>query len=344
MANASPRNSSQPDPGNGAVGDRSRPALRGFDLRLFQELQKDGRTPFVTIAERLGVSEAHVRKRVAKLSQAEVFSITAIADPQVLGVDSMALIGLHVHGGQAAAVAETLVSMDGIEYVVQTAGGFNVLAEAACRSSSDLYCLLREVRAIDGVLSTETFVYLNLIRQQFQWSLDGARDGVRSEGSYAVDELDIRLIEELQRDGRAPFRRIAANVGVSERVVSNRVALMLDQNVLQVIAVGNPATLGFEAMAWLGIKVNPSVKLEDAAAALSDVNGIDYVVIPAGRYDLMAELVCRNQAELLNVLEHGIGKIHEIAHVETFVYLRLLYRSAIGAWGASRSLGRERQR
>ena len=114
-------------------------------------------------------------------------------------------------------------------------------------------------------------------------------------------------------------------------------ARLLDQNALQVIAVGNPATLGFEAMAWLGIKVNEGVRLEDAAELLSKVPGIDYVVIPAGRYDLMAELVCRDQAELLNALEHGIGDIPEIAHVETFVYLRLLYRSAIGAWGASRS-------
>jgi Lrp/AsnC family transcriptional regulator for asnA, asnC and gidA len=305
---------------------------------LFQELQKDGRVPFVALADKLGVSEAHVRKRVARLTGSGVFSITAIADPQVLGIDSMALVGLNVRGGQAAAVAETLVGMAGFDYVVQTAGGFNVLAEAACRSSSELYTLLRAVRGIPGVQRTETFVYLNLIRQQFQWSLDGARGGVQSEGACSFDALDIELIDELQRDGRAPFRRIARNLSVSERVVSTRVARLLDQNALQVIAVGNPATLGFEAMAWLGIKVNEGVRLEDAAELLSKVPGIDYVVIPAGRYDLMAELVCRDQAELLNALEHGIGDIPEIAHVETFVYLRLLYRSAIGAWGASRSL------
>lgn len=337
MAKNSPRNSSQPEPVGGLDG-RGRSTLSAFDRRLFQELQKDGRVPFVALADKLGVSEAHVRKRVARLTASGVFSITAIADPQVLGIDSMALVGLNVRGGQAAVVAETLVGMPGFDYVVQTAGGFNVLAEAACRSSSELYMLLRKVRAIPGVQRTETFVYLNLIRQQFQWSLDGARGGVQSEGACSFDALDIELIDELQRDGRAPFRRIARNLSVSERVVSTRVARLLDQNALQVIAVGNPATLGFEAMAWLGIKVNEGVRLEDAAELLSKVPGIDYVVIPAGRYDLMAELVCRDQAELLNALEHGIGEIPEIAHVETFVYLRLLYRSAIGAWGASRSL------
>jgi DNA-binding Lrp family transcriptional regulator len=314
-------------------------ALGEFDLTLFEELQKDGRVPFVTLAKKLGVSEAHVRKRVAKLTASEVFSITAVADPLALGIDSMAMIGLSVRGDQAAAAAETMVGMSGIDYVVHTAGGFNVLAEAACRSSSELYRLLRSVRTIPGVQRTETFVYLNLIRQQFQWSLDGARRGVEGEGGISFDELDIALTAELQADGRAPFRQIAKRLGVSERTVSSRMARLVDGNALQVIAVGNPATLGFHSLAWLGIHVQGGVPLEEAAQELSAVSGIDYVVIAAGRYDLMAELVCRDQLELSHALEHGVGRIASIVDVESFVYLRLLYRSPIVSWGASRSLG-----
>ncbi len=291
----------------------------------------------MTVAEKLGVSEAHVRKRVSKLTGSEVFSITAIADPKVMGIDSMALIGLNIHASKSAMVAEKLVDMPGVDYVVQTAGGFNVLAEAACRSSADLYRLLHEIRAMPGVQRTETFVYLNLLRQQFQWSLDGARVGVHGESPIDIDDVDIALIEELQQDGRAPFRRIAKNLDISERSVSSRYARLAGQNALQVIAVGNPATLGFEAMAWLGIQVHESADLEATAAELSSASGIDYVVIPAGRYDLMAELVCHDQTELLRTLEHGIGQIGAIDHVETFVYLRLLYASAIGAWGATRT-------
>jgi Lrp/AsnC family transcriptional regulator, regulator for asnA, asnC and gidA len=81
------------------------------------------------------------------------------------------------------------------------------------------------------------------------------------------------------------------------------------------------------------------VPLEEAAQELSAVHGIDYVVIAAGRYDLMAELVCRDQLELSDALEHGVGRIASIVDVESFVYLRLLYRSPIVSWGASRSLG-----
>jgi Lrp/AsnC family transcriptional regulator for asnA, asnC and gidA len=309
-----------------------------LDLEIFRELQRDGRTPFVAIADRLGVSEAHVRRRTARLTEAQVFSITAVADPKVFGVDCMAWLGIRAHESHATAVAESLVAQPEIDYVVQTAGAYNVMAEAACRSSAELYRLLRRIRDMPGVQRTETFVYLNLLRQQFQWSLDGARQGVHARGDFQLDPLDIELVSDLQRDGRASFRDIARRLRVSERTVSARVSRMVEANLLQVIAVGNPLTLGFSAMAWLGIRVAEGTALEDAASALADVHGIDYVVLPTGRYDLMAEIVCTDQTQLLEILEQGVGAIPGIASVETFLYLRLLYASAVGAWGASRSL------
>jgi DNA-binding Lrp family transcriptional regulator len=312
--------------------------LGGVDLKIFRELQRDGRTPFVAIARRLGVSEAHVRRRTARLTEAQVFSITAVADPKALGVDCMAWLGIRAHEAQATPVAEALVAQPEIDYVVQTAGGFNIMAEAACRSSAELYALLRRIRGLRGVQRTETFVYLNLLRQQFQWSLDGARSAVHGSGDFYLEPLDVDLIAELQRDGRASFRDIARRLHLSERTVSTRVTRMMDANVLQVIAVGNPLTLGFSAMAWLGIRIAEGTNLEQAATALAEVPGIDYVVLPTGRYDLMAELVCADSSALLEALERGVGAIPGIAHVESFLYLRLLYASPVGAWGASRSL------
>jgi DNA-binding Lrp family transcriptional regulator len=314
------------------------PELTHLDLEIFRELQRDGRTPFVAIAGRLGVSEAHVRRRTARLTGAQVFSITAVADPRVFGVDCMAWLAIRAQEARATQVAETLVAQPEIDYVVQTAGAYNIMAEAACRSSADLYELLRRIRGMPGVQRVETSVYLNLLRQQFQWSMDGARRGVHASGSVELEPLDVNVVSELQRDGRASFRDIARRLGVSEKTVSARFARMVDANLLQVIAVGNPLTLGFSAMAWLGIMVAEGARLEDAATALAEVPGIDYVVLPTGRYDLMAELVCENRAALLRTLEQGVGAISGITLVESFLYLRLLYASPVGAWGASRSL------
>jgi DNA-binding Lrp family transcriptional regulator len=315
-----------------------------FDAAIFRELQADGRIPFTTLAQRLGVSEAYVRRRVSHLTQADVFSIAAVADPRVLGLSYMAWIGLVVRPSEASRVAEALVDHPEVDYVVQSAGSFNVMAEVACRSTSDLHCLLVAVRALGGVRRSETFVYLNLLHQRFQWALGDRSSGTRPADTVrdaaGLAPLDIQLIRELQRDGRASFRNLARRLNVSERVVSSRYNRLVAGNVLQVIAVGNPLTLGFGAMAWLGIRLAEGADNEAVGAALGRAHGIDYVLAPTGRFDLMAEIVCRDREELLATIEDELGAIEGIDQIETFYYLRLLYKSTAGAWGVGRTLSR----
>lgn len=318
--------------------------IAGIDAAIFRELQVDGRIPFTLLGKRLGVSEAYVRRRVGRLTELDVFSITAVADPRVLGLEYMAWIGLVVQPSAASFVAEALVDLPEVDYVVQSAGSFNVMAEVACRSAPDLHALLASVRRLAGVKRSETFVYLNLFHQQFQWVL--GRDDVEPRGTGSIGQramlepLDIRLIQELQRDGRASFRELARRLNVSERLISSRYSRLVSEKVLQVIAVGNPLTLGFTAMAWLGISLAEGADNETVAAALAGAHGIDYVLAPTGRFDLMAEIVCRDKEELLATLEDEIGAIEGIHQVETFFYLRLMYKSTAGAWGVDRSVSR----
>jgi Lrp/AsnC family transcriptional regulator, regulator for asnA, asnC and gidA len=187
-------------------------------------------------------------------------------------------------------------------------------------------------------------VYLALRHQQFQWLASRQRepnvvDAVRgvTESSRQLDLLDIAIVRELERDGRASFRDIARELEVSERAVSGHFTQLVDDGVLRVIAVGNPLNLGFEAMSWLGITLRGDADHDLVCSQLAAVPEIDYVVVPSGRYDLMAELVCRDRAGLLRALTHDVGAISGIAHVESFLYLRLLYRSTAGAWGVGRS-------
>jgi DNA-binding Lrp family transcriptional regulator len=316
--------------------------LGEIDIALFRELQVDGRVPFNTLAEHLGVSETFVRRRVNKLSDADVFSITAVADPRVLGLAFMAWIGLVVRPSTASSVAAALVELPQVDYVVQSAGSFNVMAEVACRSRIDLRDLLTIVRQLPGVRHSETFVYLNLIHQRFQWVLGDEGAGTRATGNdRQFEPLDIELIRQLQQDGRASFRDLARRLRVSERLVSSRFSRLVAENVLQVIAVGNPLTLGFGAMAWLGIHLAEEADSDAVASALGRAHGIDYVLVPTGRFDLMAEIVCRDREELVATLEEEVGAIEGIDEIETFFYLRLLYKSTAGAWGADRLLTRK---
>jgi Lrp/AsnC family transcriptional regulator for asnA, asnC and gidA len=115
------------------------------------------------------LSEAAVRQRVQKLTDAGVMQVVAVTDPMQLGFYRQAMIGVRVVG-DTARVAEQLSNIRAVDYVVLTAGSFDILAEVVCENDDDLIDLLnQQIRTIDGVHSTETFVYLRLQKQFYNW-------------------------------------------------------------------------------------------------------------------------------------------------------------------------------
>ena len=136
-----------------------------------------------------------------------------------------------------------------------------------------------------------------------------------------TDALGKQIIELLQRDGRRPFVSIAAEVGLSEGAVRQRVQRLIDTGVMQIVAVTDPLVVGFNRQAMIGIKTQGDVG--PVADQLCEIPQIDYVVTTAGSFDLLVEVVCEGDAELLDVLMTQIRTIPEVIHTETFVYLKL---------------------
>jgi Lrp/AsnC family transcriptional regulator for asnA, asnC and gidA len=144
-------------------------ALDDVSKGIIEQLQEDGRRSYAEIGKAVGLSEAAVRQRVQKLTEAGVMQVVAVTDPMQLGFYRQAMIGIRATG-DTTKVAEALAAIPAIDYVVLTAGSFDVMAEVVCESDDDLIELLnRRIRAIDGVLSTETFVYLKLQKQFYNW-------------------------------------------------------------------------------------------------------------------------------------------------------------------------------
>jgi Lrp/AsnC family transcriptional regulator for asnA, asnC and gidA len=136
---------------------------------IIEQLQSDGRRSYAEIGKAVGLSEAAVRQRVQKLTDSGVMQVVAVTDPMQLGFYRQAMIGLRV-SGDTTAVAEALSQIAAVDYVVLTAGSFDLLAEIVCENDEDLIELLnKKIRAIPGVLSTETFVYLKLQKQFYNW-------------------------------------------------------------------------------------------------------------------------------------------------------------------------------
>ena len=150
------------------------PAQRPLQLdevskAIIEQLQADGRRSYAEIGKAVGLSEAAVRQRVQKLTESGVMQIVAVTDPMQLGFYRQAMIGLKV-AGDTRLVADALARMPAVDYVVLTAGTFDILAEVVCEDDDDLIALLNsEIRKLEGVLATETFVYLKLHKQLYNW-------------------------------------------------------------------------------------------------------------------------------------------------------------------------------
>lgn len=143
--------------------------LDDVSKRIIEQLQEDGRRPYAAIGKAVGLSEAAVRQRVQRLLDAGVMQIVAVTDPLQVGFTRQAMIGIRVEGDMVA-VADQLAALDEVTYVVVTAGSFDVLVEVVCEDDDQLLDLLvRHIRAIPGVRTTETFVYLRLRKQLYDW-------------------------------------------------------------------------------------------------------------------------------------------------------------------------------
>ncbi len=144
-----------------------------------------------------------------------------------------------------------------------------------------------------------------------------------------LDDVAKAIIEQLQQDGRRSYAAIGKEVGLSEAAVRQRVQRLIDSGVMQVVAVTDPLQLGFARQAMVGVEVAGS--LEPVAEALAEMDEVDYVVITAGTFDILAEVVCESDERLLELLSDKIRRIDGVRRTETFMYLKL--RKQTYSWG-----------
>jgi Lrp/AsnC family transcriptional regulator for asnA, asnC and gidA len=149
--------------------DRNQLIIDDVSKAIIEQLQQDGRRAYATIGKAVGLSEAAVRQRVQRLSDAGVIQIVAVTDPLQVGLFRQALVAVNVQG-PIEPVADALAEIDEVAYVVICAGRFDVLCEVVCEDDAALLDLIsRRVRALPGVADTEVLVYLSLRKQSYQW-------------------------------------------------------------------------------------------------------------------------------------------------------------------------------
>jgi Lrp/AsnC family transcriptional regulator for asnA, asnC and gidA len=138
------------------------------DRAIIEQLQRDGRVPYTRLGTAVGLSEAAVRQRVQRLMDAGLMQVVAVTNPLSHGKRRMAMIGVRAEG-PTDDIAKTLQAMENVDYLVVTAGTFDLMCEAVVEDDLALLDLTNRIRSVAGVKSTETFIYLDLVKQTFTW-------------------------------------------------------------------------------------------------------------------------------------------------------------------------------
>jgi len=137
--------------------------------RIVAMLQEDGRCPNTVIARDLGISEATVRARIDALRASGVLQIVGLTDPGNMGFGVMAMIGVQA-ASDLGLIAQQVSTWPETTYVVISAGSYDMLVEVVCRDNADLLRIAEQLRAVPGVRSTESFIYISRHKLNYAWA------------------------------------------------------------------------------------------------------------------------------------------------------------------------------
>lgn len=141
--------------------------------------------------------------------------------------------------------------------------------------------------------------------------------------SYDLDNIDLKILDALRGDGRVAFSQIAEQLGVSPGMIRMRYNRMVEMGYLKVVAITNPLRMGYEAMATIGIRTDGKRMLE-IAEKVAEIDEVVYLIVTSGRFDIMAEVFCRDHADLLRFLTEKLYSIEGVRETESFLQLKIV--------------------
>lgn len=325
--------------------------LSALDRALVAHLQRDGRTPYRTIAAYLDVTETTVQRRTQQLIEAGCFKIVGVLDPLRLGQGHAVIIGVSGELGALDAIARALADLAETRFVVATTGTFDVVGEVVTFERERLTRVLTEtLSGIAGIRTINTSWVLRTHKTTFLWeeegterrekgttiAVDGGDNHVSAPAGHpqAPESLERHIIALLQHNGRMTYAEIATRLGTTESTARRHTLRLLESGYFRVVAVSNPFRLGFEEAVLMWIKVDLS-QVTEVMDALAEHPAIRYLSRTAGFVDIVAEGIFPNRTDLSAFLDGALAAIKGVREVavsfELTLYKRGYARFADGA-------------
>jgi DNA-binding Lrp family transcriptional regulator len=293
-----------------------------LDRQIVERLRVDGRETNRSLAAALGVSEATIASRLRRLEAADVVRVVALTDIQRLGYQEFAFAMVTVAGRPITDVAVDVAQVPQTISVNVHTGRYDLIVAVLARDRAELGTVIGDaISAVDGVASVRCELALDVLRFDAEWaalSTGEPRDLPRPAlPDDILDELDLRIVEALQRDARSSNRSIAAALDVSEGTIRTRLRRMEDDHMLRIRAVSDVASFDLRASATVGIHVQAG-RIDDVQAALKGMDGVAAIIRSLGEFDVVLILLGATREALLELVLRHIQRLDGVRATETF--------------------------
>ena len=285
-----------------------------LSYEIIDVLKKDGRYSYAQLARELGVNVATVAKRIEAMLAEDVIVFKAVPNPYKMGYQAHALITLSVDLARIDDVCDRLVDNLNISLVVTSFGRYDILLIADFYSLEELQDFSKnELPRIDGIRQINTFL-ISEIKKRY----DGIFPSEPGADAPAIDDIDQKLIEELQKNGRASHTALAAKLGISLATVSRRVNHLKKENIIKINAIPNPSKLGYSSDVFVALDAEPT-KIDDICRALAAHPEVHLVMTVMNGFDILVGVHLPNPEMLYSFIKEKIARMDGASIIETFV-------------------------
>ncbi len=314
--------------------DKQVSPLDELDLRLIGELERDGRQSVSELAGRLRMSWSTIADRLERLQQEKIIRFLTLIDPLAIGHTKQVLVAINAPPSRIDSVARRLADIREVYHVSIHTGRYDIFASVSLPEAVDLWDFVSSSLApIKDITRAETMVSLKVAKFSLSLLANRSIAAGRSEPlQRGLDGLDYRLLGQLRASPRSAYTSLAASAGCSKATARRRIERLIDDQVLQVIAVADPIRLGYSIRANIGLGVRPGM-IDQAASALAASPDTHHVVITTGSFDLLFTTFLKTQEDLSRFVREYLGTVPGVVSHEVMVLMKVTKDNLGADWG-----------
>ena len=308
------------------MNDISVPEIDDLDVQLVKELEIDSRQSNLELASTLGISEATVRRRIRRLLESRAITIAAISDAQAMGFQTRVLVGIKTSPGESDNVSNTLNKLPNVRTIMQTTGRFDIVISAFFQNPQELLDFIsNQLGNIPNLKTAEEMLILKIQKTSWRY-LRGKTSATREAIPRHLDELELRMIRELEANPRESVINLSRKLGINRIVIGRKLQELLNEKIVGVVSIINPQAFGFAVQAIIFVTVHPG-KVESVADILVRYERVAHLALVTGRYNIFLWGIFRNMQDLSEFIRKELGSIPGIVDHETMIQVALSKQS-----------------